>query len=417
MEKYLVGGAVRDKLLNKSCNDKDYVIVGATVEEMLAKGYKQIGKDFPVFLDENGCENALARLEKKCGERHTDFEVSFSPDVTLEEDLSRRDLTVNAIAMDKDGNYLDPYDGITDLHKGLLRHINKHFVEDPLRVLRVARFAAQLGFTISPDTKALCKWMNHRNMLANLSPERVWKELEKSLSKGYDSRRFFETLNEINGLGEWFEEIDRLTQSPEKLCYHPSGNSFAHTMIALDRVKDCESLVKFAVLCHDLGKGLTPFDILPQHIGHEERGLTAIDSLCDRLCVPNDYRKFAKLFCKHHMKLYRVLEMRLAKQYKLVKELSENFRNKDLLANIIQCFYADFCGEDVDIKPEDKYKFDNTVTRLWEIYQIMENKGLKDLEPTIQQRLEKLKGEKFGEAYEQAMVRYLAQAINKKEPI
>lgn len=416
MEKYLVGGAVRDKLLGKSCNDKDFVIVGATVEEMITNGYKQVGNSFPVFLDENGDENALARIEKKCGNGHTSFEVSFEPSVTLEEDLYRRDLTINAIAEDKDGNIIDPYNGREDLKKGLLKHVSMHFMEDPLRVLRVARFSAQLGFEVSPDTKALCKRMINHLLLSYLSAERVWKELEKALSKGYASHKFFETLNEINGLNDWFKDLEKLTETPEKLCFHPSGNSFAHTMIALKRVQDDEPIVKFMVLCHDLGKGETPEEVLPAHIGHEIRGLEVIDRFCDTIGAPNDYRKMAKLFCKTHMKFYRFLDMRFSKQFNLVREVSANFRDESLLEKILKGFDADFRGEDKKITPEDKLKFNQIIARIWEIYFTMENKGLEDLDEKARQRLEKLKGEKFGEAYNQALISYCEQRLKRKNP-
>lgn len=240
---YLIGGAVRDLLLGIEPHDKDYVVVGSSIEEMLAKGYKQVGKDFPVFLDENGEEYALARKEKKIGDKHTDFEFQFDPSVTLEEDILRRDISINGLAMDKNGKIIDYVNGQEDIKNKIIRVIDENnFKLDPLRILRVARFYAQLkDFEVEPLTKRLCWKMAQEGMLKHLSAERVWKELEKALQPGYASHKFFEFLLEINALEDWFPEFQKLFETPEIKEYHPLENSGKHTMACLKKYEELMS--------------------------------------------------------------------------------------------------------------------------------------------------------------------------------
>lgn len=410
MKTYLVGGAVRDKLLGKEPHDKDYVVVGSTIEEMLSLGFTQVGKDFPVFLHpKTGEEYALARTERKTGSKHTDFSFEFSSNITLEEDLIRRDFTINAMAMDMEtGEIIDYFNGKQDLENKILRAVRPEtFIEDPLRVLRGCRFAAQLNFNIASETMELFKKMVADGMLEHLTSERVWKETEKALSSGYDSEKYFKTLNQCGALKVLFPEIYRLVNTPEQVKYHPSGNTFKHTMIALSRVKNENSLTKFAVVCHDLGKGTTPADILPKHSGHDERGLTEIDSLCDRLKVPNNYRNCAKIFCKNHMRMARFNEMNVKKQYDMIKELSNNFKEEMLLELYIDCFYADWTGENEQTVWNNLDEADAIYLKMRKIFSLMEKITLKDLPEKTQEDLSKQKGEKFGKLYRDAMISYL----------
>lgn len=410
MKTYLVGGAVRDKLLGKEPHDKDYVVVGSTVEEMLSLGFTQVGKDFPVFLHpETGEEYALARTERKTGDKHTDFSFEFSSNVTLEDDLVRRDLTINAMAMDmKSGEIIDYFNGKQDLENKILRAVRPEtFVEDPLRVLRLMRFGAQLNFEIASETMELCKQMVNDGMLKHLTSERVWKETEKALTLGYNSEKYFELLNECGALKILMPEVYRLVNTPEQVKYHPSGNTFKHTMIALTRVQNENSLTKYIVLCHDFGKGVTPADILPKHSGHDERGIAEIDAFCDRLKVPNNYREYAKTFCKNHMRMARFSEMNTKKQYDMVKELSNNFKSKEILEMYISAFYADWTGENEQTAWNDIKEADNIANFIRKILDIMQGITLKDLPEKTQEDLSKQKGEKFGKLYRDAMISYL----------
>lgn len=414
MRTYLVGGAVRDMLLGKEPHDKDYVVVESSVDEMLSLGYQQVGKDFPVFLHPiTGEEYALARTERKTGNKHTDFEFFADYAVTLFEDLGRRDFTMNAIAFNIENESCwscclnDPFKGVNDIRNKIIRHISDSFKEDPLRVLRACRFSAQLGFEIASETMELMSNMVNDGMLNHLTVERVWKETEKALSSGYDSEKYFETLNQCGALKVLFPEIYRLVNTPEQVKYHPSGNTFKHTMIALSRVKNENSLTKFAVVCHDLGKGTTPVDILPKHSGHDERGLTEIDSLCDRLKVPNNYRNCAKTFCKNHMRMARFNEMNVKKQYDMIKELSNNFKEEMLLELYIDCFYADWTGENEQTVWNNLDEADAIYLKMRKIFSLMEKITLKDLPEKTQEDLSKQKGEKFGKLYRDAMISYL----------
>lgn len=409
---YLVGGAVRDILIGREQHDLDLVVVGATVDDMIKKGFKQVGKDFPVFLDEYGTEYALARKERKIGEKHGDFEFEFDKSVTLEEDVLRRDFTVNALAMDFEGKLFDYVDGEKDIKAKILRAVRPDtFVEDPLRVFRAARFSAQLDFEVEPFTKRLCWKMAQEGMLKHLSAERVWKELEKALQPEYASHKFMEFLHEIHALDDWFPEFVDLSNAKEQKKFHWSENSFKHTMIALKRVQGCSAKIKFAVLCHDLGKGNTPEDILPQHNNHDIRGVELIDKLCNRLKVPNEYRDFAKLFCSQHMRCYKINKMKLTKQYDLVKIISDNFKNKQRLEDFLTCAYADHTGEEVQSEYTDDNKYIYLCDQTRNIFDIMHGVNLDTFDDKIKEMLSRHTGEEFGRVYKEVKIKYLKQKL------
>ena len=291
MNLYLVGGAVRDKLLGYPFTEKDWVVVGATPEEMIEQGFRQVGSDFPVFLHpKTKEEHALARTERKSGPGYKGFQCFSDTSVTLEEDLSRRDLTINAIAEDNEGNLIDPYGGQRDIANKILRHVSDAFVEDPLRVLRVARFAARyqhLGFTIAPETLALMTAITSSGELQHLTPERVWVETNKGLGER-SPRTYIEVLRHCGALKVLLPEVDQLFGVAQRADYHPEIDTGIHVLMALDQTAalDDDSAARFAVLVHDLGKGITPKDVLPKHSGHEERGVELVNALCDRLKAP-----------------------------------------------------------------------------------------------------------------------------------
>ncbi|MCL6364200.1 multifunctional CCA addition/repair protein [Pectobacterium carotovorum subsp. carotovorum] len=305
MKIYLVGGAVRDSLLGLPVTEKDWVVVGATPENLLAQGYQQVGKDFPVFLHPvSRDEYALARTERKSGKGYTGFVCHAAPDVTLEQDLLRRDLTINAIARTERGDLIDPYHGRRDLESRVLRHVSDAFSEDPLRVLRVARFAARfahLGFQIAEETMALMQKMTHEGELAYLTPERVWKETEKALGTSSPDV-YFQVLRDCGALAVLFPEIDNLYGVPAPAKWHPEIDTGIHTMmtVAMAARLSPEIDVRFATLCHDLGKGLTPPELWPRHLGHGPAGVKLVEALCQRLRVPNPIRDLAKLVAEYH---------------------------------------------------------------------------------------------------------------------
>ncbi|MDG0801568.1 multifunctional CCA addition/repair protein [Pectobacterium polaris] len=305
MKIYLVGGAVRDSLLGLPVTEKDWVVVGATPENLLAQGYQQVGKDFPVFLHPvSRDEYALARTERKSGKGYTGFVCHAAPDVTLEQDLLRRDLTINAIARTERGDLIDPYHGRRDLENRVLRHVSEAFSEDPLRVLRVARFAARfahLGFQIAEETMALMQKMAREGELAYLTPERVWKETEKALGTSSPDV-YFQVLRDCGALAVLFPEIDNLYGVPAPAKWHPEIDTGIHTMmtVAMAARLSPEIDVRFATLCHDLGKGLTPPELWPRHLGHGPAGIKLVEALCQRLRVPNPIRDLAKLVAEYH---------------------------------------------------------------------------------------------------------------------
>lgn len=322
MKIYLVGGAVRDQLLNLPVKDRDWVVVGATPETLLQQGYQQVGKDFPVFLHPDTHEEyALARTERKSGSGYTGFTCYAAPDVTLEDDLQRRDLTINAIAYSAKGEYIDPYHGIDDIHAKLLRHVSDAFSEDPLRVLRVARFAARfapLGFTIAPETMSLMQEMTNSGELNALTAERVWKETEKALHS-QAPQVYFEILHQCGALKILFPEINALFGVPAPKKWHPEIDTGIHTMMVLamaSRLTD-DIAVRFSALCHDLGKGVTPVENWPHHHGHGPAGVPLVEALCQRYRIPNQIRDLAKLAAKYHDHLHRIERMRPSKIIRL----------------------------------------------------------------------------------------------------
>lgn len=315
MKIYLVGGAVRDALLHRPVHEQDWVVVGARPEDLTSQGYRAVGKDFPVFLHpETQEEYALARTERKSGSGHTGFICDFSPDITLEDDLVRRDLTVNAMARDSDGTIIDPYGGQQDLAARLLRHVSPAFREDPLRVFRVARFAARyapLGFRIADDTLHLMQDMCASGELDSLTPERVWKETERALGEDAPDV-YIRVLRDCGALALWFPEIDRLFGVPQRAEYHPEIDTGVHTLMSL-RVAtrlSTEARVRFAALVHDLGKADTPASEWPRHIGHEERGVARVRELSQRLRVPKDFQALGELASRFHLDIHRAVELR-----------------------------------------------------------------------------------------------------------
>ena len=312
MQIYMVGGAVRDQLLGRPVNDHDWVVVGATPEQMTALGYLPVGRDFPVFLHPQTREEyALARTERKSGRGYRGFVVQASPDVTLEQDLARRDLTINAIAISADpasaGAIIDPYGGVQDLQRRVLRHVSEAFHEDPVRILRVARFAARFtDFSVAPETLQLMREMVAHGEADHLVPERVWQELARGLMEDKPSR-MFEVLRECGALRVLLPEVDRLWGVPQPPQHHPEVDTGVHLLLVLDMAARLQAplTVRFACLTHDLGKGSTPPDILPRHIGHEQRSVQLLKGLCARWRVPNDCRELAEVVAREHGNIHR----------------------------------------------------------------------------------------------------------------
>jgi tRNA nucleotidyltransferase (CCA-adding enzyme) len=349
MKIYLVGGAVRDQLLGLRSGERDWVVVGARPEELIAQGYRPVGKDFPVFLHpETSEEYALARTERKTGPGYRGFEASFSPDVTLEQDLARRDLTINAIAREPDsGALIDPFNGQRDLNERWLRHVSPAFVEDPVRVLRVARFAARfaaLGFRIAPETVTLLREIAARGELHALVAERVWQETQRALETPAP-QIFFEVLREANALPIVFPEVAALFGVPQPEQWHPEIDTGVHTMMALAQAAklSADPIVRFAAVIHDLGKGVTPRGEWPRHTGHEERGVALVQALCDRLRIPNTYREVAVLASRHHLHAHRVNELRAATLLDLLED-ADAFRRPARFEQFILACEADARG-------------------------------------------------------------------------
>ena len=345
METYLVGGSVRDQLLGLTVKDHDWVVVGSTPEEMMSLGYQTVGKDFPVFLHPQTHEEyALARTERKTAPGYRGFVVHAAPDVTLEQDLARRDLTINAIAQADDGTLIDPFNGQQDLKDKILRHVSPAFTEDPVRVLRIARFAARFGFTIADETKMLIQDMVAAKELDHLVAERVWQELEKALATDQPSL-FFMALRDAGALASLFPEVDRLFGVPQTPKWHPEIDTGIHAMLVIDQSAQLtdDLAVRFAALCHDLGKGTTPADILPQHIGHEKRSVELTKSLCQRLRVPNEFESLALKVAQYHTHLHLLLELRPTKILELIEAL-DAFRKPQRIKQFLLAGEADFRG-------------------------------------------------------------------------
>jgi tRNA nucleotidyltransferase (CCA-adding enzyme) len=348
LEVYLVGGAVRDRLLALPVQERDYVVVGATAAELLARGFQQVGKDFPVFLHpETKDEYALARTERKTAPGYHGFAVQADPDVRLEQDLERRDLTINALAEDADGEIIDPYGGRADLQRRLLRHVSPAFAEDPVRILRVARFAARLqplGFRVADETLALMRAMVAAGEVDALVPERVWQELVRALGEACPSR-FFEVLRDCGALGRLLPELDRLWGVPQPAKWHPEIDTGVHVMMVLEmaaRLSDSAE-VRFAALCHDLGKGTTPADVLPSHHGHEERSVTLLDAVCTRLRVPRRFCELARITARYHGKVHKAAELRPRTLLELF-EGCDLFRRPERFEQMLLACEADYRG-------------------------------------------------------------------------
>ncbi|EGR1703003.1 multifunctional CCA addition/repair protein [Vibrio cholerae] len=348
MQIYLVGGAVRDQLLQLPVYDRDWVVVGSSPQAMLAAGFQAVGKDFPVFLHPNSKEeHALARTERKTGVGYTGFACHYAPDVTLEEDLLRRDLTINAMAQDNSGQLIDPYGGQRDLAAKVLRHVSPAFVEDPLRVLRVARFAAKLhhlGFTVAEETMQLMAKIAQSGELQHLTAERVWQEWHKSLST-HHPEVFLQVLRDCGTLAVVLPEIDRLFGVPQPEKWHPEIDSGIHTlMVAKQAAQLSDSLpVRFAAQVHDLGKGVTPPSEWPSHKLHCHTGLNIIESLCERIRVPNEFRDLALAVCAQHSNIHRANELKPATKLKVLG-LLDVWRKPERLEQVLLCCEADHRG-------------------------------------------------------------------------
>ncbi len=348
MKTYLVGGAVRDSLLKQKARDNDWVVTGATPQQMVDLGFKPVGRDFPVFLHpETKEEYALARTEKKSGRGYHGFIFHTSPDVTLEQDLARRDLTINAMALDDTGNIIDPYGGQEDIKNRVLRHVSDSFTEDPVRLLRIARYAARyakLGFTIADKTYELLKEIVRSGEINELVAERVWNEISAALDEESPSV-FFLSLRRCNALKVLLPEIDKLFGMPQTPVYHPEIDTGVHTMMVIDYTAKAEAnnAVRFAALCHDLGKGTTAASRLPKHIAHEARGLKLIQNLCQRLRIPAAHKRLAELVCEYHTHCHRAAELRISTLLKVLLAL-DVFRRPDRLDDFLLACKADARG-------------------------------------------------------------------------
>ncbi|MEY6432622.1 multifunctional CCA addition/repair protein [Thioalkalicoccus limnaeus] len=348
MKAYLVGGAVRDRLLGRPVTERDYVVVGATPDQLTALGFQQVGRDFPVFLHpETKDEYALARTERKIGPGYHGFVVHAAPDVTLEQDLARRDLTINALAEDEQGRLIDPHGGQADLAARILRHVSPAFAEDPLRILRVARFAARfasLGFQVADESMDLMRDMVAAGEVEALVPERVWQELAKALGEPRPSV-FFTTLRACGALARLWPEIDRLFGVPQPAKWHPEIDTGLHTMMVVDqaaRLSD-DIGVRFAALTHDLGKGSTPAEMLPSHHGHEARSHALVWALCERFRVPHRIRDLALITARLHGKVHKLDELRPATVVDLLEE-ADAFRRPERFAQMLIACEADYRG-------------------------------------------------------------------------
>lgn len=348
MEIFLVGGAVRDELLNRPVNEWDWVVVGATADELISQGYKQVGKDFPVFLHpETSDEYALARTERKTAAGYKGFAVHADPDVTLEQDLERRDLTINAIAKDSNGNYIDPFNGIDDIKNKIIRHVSPAFAEDPVRILRIARFLARyhhLEFKLADETLALMRDMVIAGEVDALVSERVWAEFHKALGEK-SPWIFIETLRRCNALERIAPELDALFNIPQREDYHPEVDCGIHSLMSLEQaclLTDGKE-VRFASLVHDLGKAQTPEDTLPSHYNHEIIGVPIVKSLCNRLHCPNDFKHLALLACEFHTKIHNAFELKPKTILKLF-ESTDAFRKPERFSKLLLTSMADSRG-------------------------------------------------------------------------
>lgn len=348
LKRYLVGGAVRDQLLELPVGERDWVVVGATPEDMAELGFTPVGKDFPVFLHPDSKEEyALARTERKTAPGYHGFVFHADPSVTLEEDLRRRDLTINAIAQAEDGALVDPYGGQADIKARVMRHVSPAFAEDPVRILRVARFYSRfksLGFTIAEETLGLMRQMVAAGEVDALQPERIWRETQRSLAQP-DPAAFFELLQDCGALARLFPELHALFGVPQTAKHHPEIDTGVHVLMALRQSVRMETAVavRFAVLCHDFGKGLTPDTVLPHHYGHEARGVPLVETLCTRLRVPNDYRELAVMATRYHLLVHQAFELKPSTIVELL-ERTRAFQQPDRFRAFLQACEADARG-------------------------------------------------------------------------
>jgi tRNA nucleotidyltransferase (CCA-adding enzyme) len=348
MQVYLVGGAVRDALLGLPVKERDWVVIGSTRDELLRLKYREVGRDFPVFLHPDTQEEyALARFERKVSPGYRGFAVEFGPEVTLEEDLARRDLTINAIAKAEDGSLIDPYQGQRDLQARVLRHVSPAFIEDPVRILRVARFAARfasLGFHVAPETLALMRAMSARGEVDALVAERVWQETEKALHE-LGASVFFQVLRDCGALQVIYPELDALFGVPQPEKWHPEIDTGVHTMMVLDQAVRLsnDTKVRFAALVHDLGKGTTPQEEWPGHKGHEERSVALIEALGERLRLPSEYRELSVIVARYHGNVHRAFELK-PKTILGILEKSDAFRRPERFAQALLACEADSRG-------------------------------------------------------------------------
>jgi tRNA nucleotidyltransferase (CCA-adding enzyme) len=403
MKTYLVGGAVRDQLLNIPIKDRDWVVVGATPQDMLDQGYKQVGADFPVFLHPKSQEEyALARTERKSGKGYQGFSVDFGKEVTLEEDLVRRDLTINAMAQDSAGNIIDPYNGQSDLKQKLLKHVSNAFEEDPLRVLRVARFAARfhhLGFRVAEETLQLMKKISDSGELKYLTPERVWVETERALSEK-SPWIYFEVLRECSALSHCFPELDALFGIPQPEKHHPEIDTGLHSLLSLEQAsylsEDTE--VRFAAIMHDLGKAKTDPSAWPQHIGHEKLGIDPINSLCERLKVPNKHKELSLKASEFHTHAHRAFELKPTTIFKLFKQ-TDALRKPERFQQILLVCKSDARGRTgFEESPYNQADF------LWAMLKAAQNIDTKAISQSG------LPGPQIGAAIEQARIQAIKEA-------
>lgn len=410
MKIYLVGGAVRDALMGKTPKDMDYVVVGATEQDMLNRGFQKVGAAFPVFLNPiNNFEYALARKEKKVEDSgagaHGSFEFDIA-DVSLEEDLKRRDLTINAMAQStkvQSFDYMeiiDPYGGLKDLENKVLRHVSEAFAEDPLRVLRVARFAARYPeFTVAPETMDIMRIIVQSDEFKTLSQERIFKEMEGALKCSKPSI-FFNVLKDVGGLDHYFPELKALIDVPQRVEYHPEGDCWVHTMLVLDHAAQMGSIeITYAALVHDLGKGITPAEILPGHHGHEDSGVPLVKAFSERLKVPNNLLDAGILVTKNHLRVHRISEMKPSSVVRMFYEM-DAFRKPHLIHILARACEADDMGKNrVEVKQG---------ILLEQYFNVVKDIGFKDIRSD-------LTGEKIGHEIRALRVRSLKRYVGAKE--
>ena len=375
----MVGGAVRDEILGRPVHDRDYVVTDSSEAEMLSLGYKRVGKSFPVFLHpETGAEYALARKENKTGAGHCDFNIIATPDITLEEDAHRRDFTCNALYKDCiSGEIIDYHNGQKDIKNRVLRHVSEQFSEDPLRVLRMCRFAAELDFEVAPETMKLCRDMVKSGALKNLSKDRVWQELAKALaSKTF--YRFIETARECGALEEILPEVEQLFAVPEREDYHPEKNSGAHTVLTLKAAESSDALVNYAALLHDIGKIKTDKACWPSHRGHDKLGVDIIKEIGKRLRVPKAYTDFASFTALHHMVYHQKPQNARYKIANIAVSFAYH-KQKDYLEKFISVLRADMCGRAKEVASSEKKNFNNFCTYLTELYQSAKKKRYSEI--------------------------------------